>query len=75
MGHAFFIAIMAFAICFVVTVIVSLVTRPREESELTGLVYSLTEKPEAKYVVWYERPYLLSFIVLAVTAVLNYIYW
>lgn len=75
MGHAFFIAIMAFAVCFIVTVIVSLVTKPRMESELTGLVYSLTAKPEAKNVVWYERPYLLSFIVLAVTAVLNYIYW
>jgi SSS family solute:Na+ symporter len=75
MGHAFFIAIMAFAICFVVTFTLSLVSHPKAEGELKGLVYSLTEKPKQENVSWFERPYALSVIVLIITGFLNYLYW
>ena len=75
MGHAFFIAIMAWTICFVVTFAISLVTKAKPEAELEGLVYSLTEKPRTKDQVWYENPYVLATIVLAVTTYLNYKYW
>jgi SSS family solute:Na+ symporter len=75
MGHAFFIAIMAWTTCFVVTVIVSLFTQPRAESELRGLVYSLTDRPKLVNVRWYERPVYLSIVVLSATAFLNYLFW
>ncbi len=75
MGHAFFIAIMAWLVCFIVTVAVSMVTKPRPDSELKGLVYSLTEKPKNEAKTWYESPAILGWIVLGVTLALNLIYW
>ncbi|MEO6238558.1 MAG: sodium:solute symporter family protein, partial [Vicinamibacterales bacterium] len=44
MAQNFWTAIDAWSVCFVVTILVSLATRPRPESELTGLVYSLTPR-------------------------------
>jgi SSS family solute:Na+ symporter len=75
MGHAFFIAIMAWLVCFIVTILVSLITKPRPDSELGGLVYSLTSRPKNEAKVWYERPVVLAVIVLAATFLLNLIYW
>jgi SSS family solute:Na+ symporter len=75
MGHAFFIAIMSWSICFMVTLLVSLITKPKPESELEGLVYSLTTKPRTKYQSLHENPYVLAGVVLVVTTYLNYLYW
>ncbi len=74
MGHAFFIAIMAFSICFVVTLAISLFTKPKADADLKGLVYSLTEK-RVENVSWWERPYALAAVVLVITTYLNYLYW
>jgi SSS family solute:Na+ symporter len=75
MGHAFFIAIAAWSICFVVTALISLVTKAKAETELEGLVYSLTKRPRTKYQQWHENPYILSGVVLSVTIYLNYLYF
>jgi len=75
MAQNFWTAIFAWSTCFVVTILVSLVTAPRAESELKGLVYSLTVRPREENVVWYERPAVLGCIVLAMTLVLNIIFW
>ncbi|HXH29207.1 MAG TPA: sodium:solute symporter family protein [Bacteriovoracaceae bacterium] len=75
MGQAFFIAIMAWVSCFVITIVVSLMTPKRPEKELVGLVYSLTERPKKEAVPWYERPVYLSVAVLFMTTILNYIFW
>ena len=56
MAQNFWTAIFAFAACFVVTFVVSLFTKPREESEFVGLVYSLTERPKDSARAWYSRP-------------------
>jgi SSS family solute:Na+ symporter len=61
--------------CFVVTIVVSLVTQPRPDEELRGLVYSLTPKPSEGNVVWYERPTVLAVIVLAIALALNIIFF
>src|SRR6185437_11289490 len=45
MAQNFWTAIFAFSVNLVVTVVVSLATRPQAEAELVGLVYSLTPKP------------------------------
>ena len=59
----------------VVTILVSLVTRPRAPEELRGLVYGLTPKPVDTTTPWYERPVALAAVVLAVTLVLNVVFF
>ena len=56
MAQNFWTAIWAWTTCFVVTIVVSLVTKPRPEEELRGLVYSLTERPKEGHLSWYARP-------------------
>jgi solute:Na+ symporter, SSS family len=75
MAQNFWTAIFAWTTCFVVTIIVSLLTRPRHDKELVGLVYSLTERPREDSLVWYKRPMVLGCIVLAMALVLNIIFW
>jgi SSS family solute:Na+ symporter len=75
MASNFYGAIYAFTACFVLTVAISLVTRPKEEAELVGLVYSLTPKPEVGHLPWFRRPGLVGAIVLGVTLVLNFVFW
>ena len=74
-SQAFNIAWIAFVVCFIVTVLVSLVTKPKEESQLVGLVYSLTPRQKDKAKVWYKNPLILGLIILAVTLVLNIIFF
>jgi SSS family solute:Na+ symporter len=57
------------------TIVVSLLTRPRDEKDLVGLVYSLTERPKEAHLAWYQRPAVLGVIVLLMTLVLNIIFW
>src|SRR6266487_1358670 len=45
MAQNFWIAIFAWLACFLVTMGISLITSPRPDSELRGLVYGLTELP------------------------------
>ncbi len=72
MAQNFWIAIFAWSACFLTTILVSLVTRPRAEAELRGLVYGLTELPTDEGVSWYRRPGVLALIVAAVLVVLNF---
>jgi SSS family solute:Na+ symporter len=74
MAQNFWTAIYAWTICFVVTIVVSLLTRAHEEKELVGLVYSLTERPTQHGLRWYQRPAVLAVVVLAATALLNIIF-
>jgi SSS family solute:Na+ symporter len=75
LGQTFWTAIAAFTTCFVVTIIVSMLTAPRPAEELRGLVYSLTPKPEDTETVWYRRPVVLAVIVLVISLVLNIIFF
>ncbi|MBI3891815.1 MAG: sodium:solute symporter family protein [Candidatus Wallbacteria bacterium] len=75
MAQNFWTAIFAWSACFAVTIAVSLLTSPRPDSELVGLVYSLTAKPAEDDLPWFERPAPLGAIVLGLTAVLNVVFW
>jgi SSS family solute:Na+ symporter len=75
MAQNFWTAIFAWVTCFFVTIVVSLLTRPRPDSELVGLVYSLTQRPRDQHLAWYRRPLTLALLVLAMTAVLNIIFF
>jgi SSS family solute:Na+ symporter len=75
MAQNFSTAIVAWTACFLVTVIVSLMTRPRPDNQLKGLVYSLTEKGHEKPASWYLNPTLLAPLVLGAALALNLIFW
>jgi len=57
-----------------VTIVVSLMTRPREEQELRGLVYSLTPKPKDGDLPWYKRPVALGMVVMVLVIGLNLLF-
>ena len=75
MAQNFWIAILGWSACLVVTFLVSLVTRPKPEPELHNLVYGVTDIPQEEAAPWYKRPGPLAIIVLAVLVVMNVIYW
>jgi len=74
-SQAFNIAGIAFLVCFLVTILVSLKTKPKKDEELIGLVYSLTPKQKDSAKVWYKNPLWLGLIVLFVTIILNIIFY
>jgi SSS family solute:Na+ symporter len=75
MAQNFWIAIYAWTTCLLVTTAVSLVTKPKEESELTNLVYGVTVKPNDGHLPWHQRPGTLAVIVGVVLLGLNLIFW
>jgi SSS family solute:Na+ symporter len=74
MAQNFWTAIFAFSVNIVVTIGVSMMSRPRPEPELVGLVYSLTPKPVEGHLEWYEKPSTLAIGVLAMLIVLNLVF-
>jgi len=75
MAQNFWIAIFAWLACFLVTIVVSMVTTPRSDSELRGLVYGLTELPRDEGANWYERPLPLAGVVGVALLLLNIWFW
>jgi SSS family solute:Na+ symporter len=79
-GASFAAAGAAFFVDIAVSVAVTMVTRPREESELRGLVYSLTPKADFHdanegVLAWYQQPTKLAGVGLVIVIVLNIIFW
>ncbi len=74
MAQNFWIAIFAWSTCFLVTILVSLVTAPHPDSRLRGLVYGLTELPTEEGVPWYKRPVPLALVVIVALVFLNLIF-
>jgi SSS family solute:Na+ symporter len=75
MAQNFWTAIWAWSVCMVITVLVSLVTQPRKEEDLVGLVYSLTKRTSEGHSPWYQRPEALGITVLVLALILNIIFW
>lgn len=79
-GASFLGAGAAFVVDVLVSVVVSMATRPKPESELVGLVYSLTPRENLRASTsgedagWYRRPGLLAGIALVITIVLNIVF-
>ncbi|MGD0988366.1 MAG: sodium:solute symporter family protein [Candidatus Sulfotelmatobacter sp.] len=75
LAQDYFQALWSFIVCVVVTIGVSLVTKPVPDSELTGLVYGLTEIPSIEDVPLIHRPVFWAAVVAVVFVVLNIIFW
>ena len=75
MAQNFWTAIFAWTTCFTITILVSLLTTPRPDGELKGLVYALTDRPKDVDLAWYQKPAVLAVVVLTVLVVLNWIFW
>ncbi|MGY1760316.1 sodium:solute symporter family protein [Geodermatophilus sp. SYSU D00779] len=78
-GASFVAASAAFVVDIVVSVAVSLVTRPKPVAELAGLVYSETPReqrtdPDAHRLPWYQSPTKLAGISLVMVIVLNVVF-
>jgi len=74
MGQNFWIAIVAWSVCFGSTILISLATRSRDPEQLRGLVYGLTEMPADEHEPWYRRPRSLALVVAAAVVVLNVVF-
>jgi SSS family solute:Na+ symporter len=75
MAQNFWIAIIAWTTCFLVTLGVSLVTRPKPIHELKDLVWGATKMPETGHEPWYRRPGLLAVAVGVFCILFNIWFW
>ncbi len=75
MAQNFWLASFAFAVCFILTFGISVLTqRTKSDAELKGLVYSLTPKVKDDEAAWYLRPATLGIVLLLCCVVLNIIF-
>jgi SSS family solute:Na+ symporter len=74
MAQNFWGAIWAWSTCFIVTAAISLLTRPKREAELEGLVYSLTARQTDAHLAWHQRPVVLGVIILIIMMALNVVF-
>jgi SSS family solute:Na+ symporter len=75
MAENMYRALWCFLVCVIVTVAVSLVTKPRPDSELVGLVRGCTELPSEKEFPWYKRSVFWAAVLGLVFVVVNIIFW
>jgi SSS family solute:Na+ symporter len=68
-------ALWSWVVCVVVTVGVSLVTKPKPDSELAGLVYGATEIPSDRQMPFYRRPIFWAAVVAVLFVTLNFLFW
>jgi SSS family solute:Na+ symporter len=68
-------ALWSCVICVTVTVAVTLVTKPRPDEELRGLVYSLTDVQREGRATLVRRPAFWAAVVLAILLVLQIVFW
>src|SRR4051794_38123663 len=79
-GASFVAAGAAFVVDIVVSVVVSMATQPKPDTELRGFVYSLTPKedfhdPHEGELAWYQKPTTLAAISGVMVIALNIIFW
>jgi SSS family solute:Na+ symporter len=75
MAENMYRALWSWLICVIVTVVISLATKPKPISELKGLVYGATDIPQETGLPLIQRPLFWAAAVLAVFIVLQIIFW
>jgi SSS family solute:Na+ symporter len=75
MAENMYRALWSWIVCATVTIVVSLLTRPKPVEELTGLVYGCTELPSEGHLPIWKRPIFWAGVSLALFLVLQWIFW
>jgi SSS family solute:Na+ symporter len=75
MAENMYRALWSWLVCVLVTIVVSLLTKPKSESELRGLVYGVTEIPSELYVTVFHRPWFWATVVGVLFVAANIIFW
>jgi SSS family solute:Na+ symporter len=75
MGANLWRAFWAWSVTFVLTIGISLVTEPKKESELEGLVRGLTPSQGMGEAAWYKQPLVWALVSLTACALLNLYFW
>jgi SSS family solute:Na+ symporter len=75
MAENLYRALWSWIVCVVVTVVVSLLTKPKPVEQLNGLVYGATVLPAQAPVPIYKHYLFWSAIVIVVFFILNLIFW
>ncbi len=75
MAENMYRALWSWVICVIVTVVVTMFTKPRPIEELTGLVYGATELPSEGHLPLWHRPVFWGIISLVIFVILQIIFW
>lgn len=75
MAGNFWRAFTSWITCFLSTIVISFVTKPRPVEELTGLVWGTGPALETTSLPWYKRPLILAGFVGALALVFNFLFW
>jgi solute:Na+ symporter, SSS family len=75
MAENMYRALWSWVVCVTVTVVVSLLTEPKPDSELVGLVYGVTPIPHESDVPLWERPVFWAVVVAVVFLIFNILVW
>jgi SSS family solute:Na+ symporter len=75
MAENMYRALWSWIVCVIVTVVVSLMTRPKPVEALTGLVYGCTELPSEGDLPLWKRPIFWAGVSLVLFLVLQWVFW
>jgi SSS family solute:Na+ symporter len=75
MAEDMYRALWSWILCVVVTVVVSLMTKPKPESELVGLVYGATPIPSEGSLSLFQKPIFWAGVSAALLILLQWIFW
>src|SRR5256885_11058355 len=60
MAENMYRALWSWVVCVLVTIAVSMLTKPKPDSELKGLAYGVTDIPSESYVTEFHRPWICA---------------
>jgi SSS family solute:Na+ symporter len=75
MAENLYRALWSWIICVLVTVVVSLMTKPVPTEQLSGLVYGVTPIPDDGAKTIWQKPIFWAIVVIVVFFILNLIFW
>jgi SSS family solute:Na+ symporter len=75
MAENLYRALWSLLICVTVTVVVSLLTKPKSAQELEGLVWAHTRQPSERGLPLYQRPIFWAAGAGVVFAILQWVFW
>jgi len=75
MAENLYRALWSWLICVAVTIVVSLVTKPVPEEQLSGLVYGVTPIPHDGSRTLWQKPIFWAIVVIVIFFILNLMFW